>query len=87
MKRQLGVIHWSIVAVLLAVTLALVVIGMTTAAPSSSPPELATATVPAPDATIDPYAAPVTPDAYPGPYPAPVKPAYLPIVQDGESYP
>ena len=43
----------------------------------NNPPELPTATVPAP----------VTPDAYPGPYPAPVKPAYLPIVQDGESYP
>ena len=38
--------------------------------------ELPTATVPAPP-----------PGAYPGPYPAPVHPAYLPFVQDRESYP
>lgn len=75
MKRQLDRIHYAIAVVLFAIAVAVIVLNAT-AAPSTSPPELATQTVPA----IDPY-----PPPYPGPLPSGY-PAYLPF-QAGQPYP
>lgn len=75
MKRQLDRIHYAIAVVLFAIAVAVIVLNAT-AAPDSSPPELATQTVPA----IDPY-----PPPYPGPLPSGY-PAYLPF-QAGQPYP
>ena len=81
MKRQIELIRTIVAVMLAAVALALVVWTMAIAAPSTSPPELPTLTAPSP---LDSYPAPYPPpgDPYPAPYPA-----YLPFVQDGESYP
>ena len=81
MKRQIEVIRTMIAVMLAAVALALVVFTLATAAPSTHPQILPTLTAPSP---LDSYPAPYPPpvDSYPAPYPA-----YLPFVQDGESYP
>ena len=75
MRPQLDRIHYAIAVVLFAIAVAVIVLNAT-AAPDSSPPELATQTVPA----IDPY-----PPPYPGPLPSGY-PAYLPA-QMGQPYP
>lgn len=81
MKRQIELIRTVIAVMLAAVALALVVFTLATAAPPNDQPVLPTLTAPSP---LDSYPAPYPPpgDPYPAPYPA-----YLPFVQDGESYP
>lgn len=91
MNQQIERIRYAIATVLAAVALATIVWTLATAAPDTSPPELPTATIPAPDltpgATVEPYPGPPTPSAYPGPYPAPVDHDFLPFQADGQSYP
>ena len=80
MKKQIEIAR-TIAAIILAAAAAAIIAWTLLGAaadPQFSPPELATLTPPAP--YPDPYPPPV--ESYPAPYPA-----YLPYVQDGESYP